>query len=91
MTSELQKKSSPPHKFAREKFAPRYRYAIIPYTEQKHPNVHMVVKAENEDGQRLHVDKEMLRQWREDFARLMRVQGIAPNATPRVARGRNKG
>jgi hypothetical protein len=27
----------------------------------------------------------------EDFARLIREQGIAANATPRVARGRNKG
>jgi hypothetical protein len=33
----------------------------------------------------------MLRQWREDFARMMREQGVAANATPRVARGRNKG
>ena len=51
----------------------------------------MVVKAEGDDGQRLHVDKAMLRQWREDFARMMREQGIAANATPRVARGRNRG
>jgi hypothetical protein len=50
----------------------------------------MVVKAEGEDGQRLHVDKVMLRQWREDFARMMREQGVAANATPRVARGRNR-
>ena len=33
----------------------------------------------------------MLRTWREDFARLMREQGIAANATPRIVRGRNKG
>ena len=33
----------------------------------------------------------MLRGWREDFARLMREQGIAANATPRFARGRSKG
>jgi hypothetical protein len=32
----------------------------------------------------------MLRQWREDFARMMKEQGIAANATPRVARGRNR-
>jgi hypothetical protein len=51
----------------------------------------MVVKAEGDHGRRLHVDKVMLRQWREDFARMMREQGIAANATPRVARGRNRG
>ena len=60
-------------------------------TDQQHPHVHLVVKAESEEGRRLHIDKEMLRQWREDFARLMREQGIAANATPRFARGRNKG
>jgi len=42
-------------------------------------------------SRRLHIDKAMLRTWREDFARLMREQGIAANATPRAVRGRNKG
>jgi len=78
-------------KFAREKFAVQHRYALVLHTDQAHPHVHMVVKAEGEDGRRLHVDKEMLREWREDFARMMREQGVAANATPRVARGRNKG
>ena len=52
--------------------------------------MHLVVKAENELGQRLHIDKQLLRDWREDFARLMREQGIAANATPRAIRGENK-
>jgi hypothetical protein len=78
-------------KFAREKFALQHRYAMVLHTDQKHPHVHMVVKAESEDGRRLHIDKDTLRQWREDFAQLMREQGIAANATPRVVRGRNKG
>lgn len=78
-------------KFAREKFALQHRYAMVMHTDQQHPHVHMVVKAESEQGQRLHIDKAMLRTWREDFAQLMRDQGIAANATPRVVRGRNKG
>ncbi len=78
-------------KFAREKFALQHRYAMVLHTDQQHPHVHMIVKAESEEGQRLHIDKAMLRTWREDFARLMREQGIAANATPRVVRGRNKG
>jgi len=78
-------------KFAREKFALQHRYAMVLHTDQQHPHVHMVVKAESEVGQRLHIDKAMLRTWREDFARLMREQGIAANATPRAVRGRNKG
>lgn len=77
--------------FAREKFALQHRYAMVLHTDQPHPHVHMVVKAEGEHGRRLHIDKEMLREWREDFARMMREQGVTANATPRVARGRNKG
>jgi Relaxase/Mobilisation nuclease domain len=76
-------------KFAREKFA-QHRYAMVLHTDQRHPHVHLVVKAENELGQRLHIDKQRLREWREDFARLMREQGIAANATPRAIRGENK-
>ncbi len=53
--------------------------------------MHIVVKAESISGPRLHVDKEMLRTWREDFARMMREQGAAANATPKVQRGRQKG
>jgi type IV secretory pathway VirD2 relaxase len=78
-------------KFAREKFALQHRYAMVLHTDQQHPHVHVVVKAESEEGRRLHIDKAMLRAWRDDFARLMREQGVAANATPRVIRGRNKG
>ncbi|MDB6013973.1 MAG: Relaxase/mobilization nuclease family protein [Gammaproteobacteria bacterium] len=78
-------------KFAREKFALQYRYAMALHTDQEHPHVHMVVKAENDQGRRLHIDKTMLREWREDFARLMREQGIAANASSRVIRGKNRG
>lgn len=77
--------------FARDKFAHHdHRYALVLHTDQKHPHVHLVVKAENELGRRLHIDKQLLRTWREDFARMMREQGIAANATPRAIRGRNK-
>jgi hypothetical protein len=77
--------------FAREKFALKHRYALVLHTHQEHPHVHLVVKAEGHDGRRLHIDKAMLREWREEFARLMRAQGIAANATPRIVRGRPKG
>ena len=72
-------------------FGVRHRYAMVLHTDQAHPHVHLVVKAEDEYGRRLHIDKPMLRDWREGFARTMREQGIAANATPRVIRGRNKG
>jgi hypothetical protein len=75
--------------FAREKFR-QHRYAMVLHTHQQQPHVHLVVKAENELGQRLHIDKQLLRDWREHFAQLMREQGIAANATPRAIRGENK-
>jgi hypothetical protein len=77
--------------FAREKFGLKYRYAMALHTHQRHPHVHLVVKAESLDAPRLHIDKAMLREWRQDFARMMRDQGIAANATPRVVRGHSKG
>jgi hypothetical protein len=77
--------------FATEKFGAHHRYAMALHADQANPHVHLVVKAEDELGRRIHADKPMLREWRADFARMMREQGIAANATPRVIRGRNKG
>ncbi len=77
-------------KFARENFALQYRYAMVLHTDQKHPHVHLVVKAEHEyePGTRLHIKKATLRQWREQFAACLREQGVAANATPGAVRGR---
>jgi hypothetical protein len=75
--------------FAREKFA-GHRYAMVLHTDQKHPHVHLIVKAESELTKRLHIDKGMLQDWREHFAQLMREQGIAANATHRAFRGKIK-
>lgn len=77
--------------FAREKFGAQHRYVMALHTHQQHPHVHLVVKAEREDGcGRLHIDKAMLREWRQDFARLLRERGVAANATSRAARGQTK-
>ncbi|PWT85901.1 MAG: relaxase [Acidobacteria bacterium] len=77
--------------FAREKFGAKHRYALVLHTHQHHPHVHLLVKAEREDGKgRLHINKAMLREWRQDFAQEMRRQGIAANATPRSVRGQTK-
>lgn len=75
--------------FARENFALQYRYAMVLHTDQPHPHVHLVVKCEHEfePGKRLYIRKDTLRQWREQFAALMREQGVAANATPRQLRG----
>ncbi|WP_256331067.1 relaxase/mobilization nuclease domain-containing protein [Variovorax sp. YR266] len=75
--------------FARENFALQHRYAMVLHTDQPHPHVHLVVKCEHEfePGKRLYIRKDTLRQWREQFAALMREQGVAANATPRQVRG----
>jgi len=75
---------------ARERFGAKHRYVMALHTHQQHPHVHLVVKAEGADGRRLNIDKAMLREWRQDFARMMREQGIAANATPRSVRGQTK-
>ena len=73
--------------FAREKFAATHRYAMVLHTDQKRSHVHLVVKAENESGKRLRIDKATLRGWREDFAQHVRDRGVAANASSRFERG----
>ncbi|VTU14416.1 relaxase/mobilization nuclease domain-containing protein [Variovorax sp. RA8] len=75
--------------FARENFALQHRYAMVLHNDQAHPHVHLVVKCEHEfePGRRLYIRKATLRQWREQFAALLREQGVTANATPRQVRG----
>ena len=77
-------------KFAREKFALQHRYAMVLHTDQSHPHVHLVVKAQSEEGKRLTIRKATLREWREDFAGILRELGVAANATPAALRGKPK-
>ena len=73
--------------FAREEFALKHRYAIVLHTDEPHPHVHLVVKAVSEQGVRLNISPAILRDWRREFARHLRDQGIAANATERAVRG----
>jgi hypothetical protein len=73
--------------FAREQFALKHRYALVLHTDQPHPHVHLVVKALSEQGKRINIRKETLREWRREFARHLRAQGIAATATARAVRG----
>ena len=73
--------------FAREEFGAKHRYAMVLHTDEPHPHVHMVVKAMGYDGTRLNIRKATLREWRREFARHLREQGVAANATERAARG----
>src|SRR5579864_1469921 len=73
--------------FARETFGAKHRYAMVLHTDEPHPHVHMVVKAVSEEGVRLNIRKATLRDWRREFARHLRAQGISANATEKAVRG----
>jgi len=82
--------------FAREQFQ-GHQYVMALHTQETdpaddppaHPHVHVVLRAENEDGQRIHIRKGTLRGWREAFAAELRARGIEANATSRAERGRS--
>lgn len=76
--------------FAREEFALKHRYALVLHTDEPHPHVHFVVKAVSEQGVRLNVSPATLREWRREFARHLRDQGISANATERAVRGETR-
>jgi hypothetical protein len=55
----------------------------------EHPHVHLILRAENEDGVRIHIRKTTLRIWRDQFAAELRARGIEANATSRAERGKS--
>jgi len=72
--------------FAAELFS-NHQYVFAAHDDEKHPHVHLVVKAVDKEGVRLNPRKADLQHWRETFAEKLREQGIQANATPRRARG----
>src|SRR5262249_29769580 len=76
--------------FAREEFALQHRYVLALHTDEPHPHVHIVVKAMSEQGVRLNIRNSTLREWRKKFARHLRAQGVAANATERAVRGEGR-
>jgi hypothetical protein len=50
------------------------------------PHVHIVVRAEDEDGQRLYIRKSTLHVWRSAFAVELRARSVEANATSRAER-----
>ena len=73
--------------FLRAEFGIEHRYAFVLHIDRAHPYVHVVVKAVSERGIRLSIKKPALRRWRLEFARHLREQNIAANATARAERG----
>lgn len=72
--------------FAREMFS-NHQYVFASHDDEKHPHVHLTVKAVDNSGVRMNPRKGDLQFWREKFAEKLREQGIEANATPRRARG----
>jgi hypothetical protein len=72
--------------FARDQFD-NHQYVLAEHTDEKHPHVHLCVKAVDFDGKRLNPRKKDLQEWRENFAERLREQGVEANATQRRARG----
>ncbi len=64
-----------------------HRYAMVLHTHQANPHVHLSVRAEGKDGQRLNPRKADLQRWRELFAEKLREQGIEAEASPQITRG----
>lgn len=64
-----------------------HQYAFAAHDDEKHPHVHLTVKAVSREGIRLNPRKADLQHWRETFAEKLQNFGIEANATPRQARG----
>jgi hypothetical protein len=60
---------------------------MVLHTHQANPHVHLAVRAEGKDGQRLNPRKADLRRWREVFAEKLRERGIEAEASPQITRG----
>jgi hypothetical protein len=72
--------------FAKAELA-NHRYVMVLHTHQANPHVHLAVRAEGRDGQRLNPRKEDLRRWRGTFAEKLRGWGIEAEASSQATRG----
>ena len=73
--------------FALATFGERFPWVFALHTDDRHPHVHLTVRMQGRDGERLNPRKADLQAWREGFARALRDRGVEAEATPRRARG----
>lgn len=73
--------------FAKVEFNENHQYVFATHDDERHPHVHLCVKALGIDGTRLNPRKADLQRWRERFAETLRDHGVEANATPRHLRG----
>lgn len=82
--------TSAAREFAKAQFSENYSYVFATHDDEKHPHVHLCVKAMGHDGTRLNPRKADLQRWREIFAEKLGEFGIEANATRRPVRGVTK-
>jgi len=82
--------TSAAREFAKAQFSENYSYVFATHDDEKHPHVHLCVKAMGRNGVRLNPRKADLQRWRELFAEELREFGIEANATRRPVRGITK-
>jgi hypothetical protein len=68
-----------------------HKYVMVLHDHQANPHVHLSVRAESMQGQRLNPRKADLRRWREVFAEQLRELGIDAEATRQATRGQSRG
>jgi hypothetical protein len=64
-----------------------HQYMMVLHEHQRNPHVHVLVRAEGDDGRRLNPRKADLHRWRERFAAELRSYGVEAAATRQAARG----
>jgi len=64
-----------------------HRVVMVLHEHQENPHLHVVVRAERDDGRRLNPRKPDLHRWRERFAAALRTYGTEAAATRQVVRG----
>ena len=68
----------------------RHRWVLVLHEHQANPHVHLSVRAESIDGDRLNPRKADLHRWRETFAEKLRGLGIDAEATRQATRGETR-
>lgn len=71
---------------AAEKFGANHRYLMVLHLDQKHPHVHLTVKAQGFNGEKLNPRKADLEGYRTGFAEKLNELGVEATATPRTFR-----
>jgi hypothetical protein len=93
--TDPEKVASAVRDFAMARF-PAHQYVMALHTNDtdpadnppEHPHVHLILRAEDANGQRIYIRKTDLRVWREEFAAKLRRHGVEANATSRAERGK---